>query len=721
MKKTLSILMAFVLAATSLGAGTAVFADEAKTVTVSYSVYDGGFTKEPTKITVSSDLSDTYAQAVGYNDNSSEPTILDATIAVHLNMFDSVDELSISASGWTLNAFGKDASSNFSYRVSGNFSNGITDAVAENDYVEYMFYQDTTYWSDTYTFFDSRSKETFRGDSITLTLSKEGYDESWNPAVTPAANAQITVDGKAAGITDENGSITLTFDNSGTYKISAENNIDGTPIFAPWCEVKVNGELLEYTEKETKSAAEYLLKTKPALDITNAVDYLTYLKSGCDMSAYNDAFLASVKNNLDANGGKLVTAPVAGYSSEMGTYGAVIQILFILGINPTDFEGYNLVEAFESIDLSASYHPYYYRVAIEAASEAFAKTLCDKYISDFYVIGSGMNYWGFSCDNTAHFLTAIAKYKDDYKQYVDDAKALLETYTNENGAFYSYEYTDVNTDSTATALMAYAAIGELDAAFNYHKNLIKNFESNKTGVFLYGGAENTYATKDCLLALEYFRNEIEAQKYEHTSHVAKTITINATTSKDGSITDYACVICNNVAHRTTIYYPKTISLSSTSYIYSGKAIQPKLTIKDSKGKAINDKHYTVKNSGNKNVGTAKVTITFKNVYTGSVTKTFKINPKGTNLKSVTATKKGFTAKWSKQSTQTTGYQIQCATDKGFKKNSKTVTVSSNKTTSKKIDKLTAKKTYYVRIRTYKTVSGTKYYSGWSAAKKVKTK
>ena len=54
-------------------------------------------------------------------------------------------------------------------------------------------------------------------------------------------------------------------------------------------------------------------------------------------------------------------------------------------------------------------------------------------------------------------------------------------------------------------------------------------------------------------------------------------------------------------------------------------------------------------------------------------------------------------------------------------NGKTVTVSSYKTTSKTVKSLKAKKKYYVRVRTYKTVSGTKYYSSWSKAKSVTTK
>jgi hypothetical protein len=54
-------------------------------------------------------------------------------------------------------------------------------------------------------------------------------------------------------------------------------------------------------------------------------------------------------------------------------------------------------------------------------------------------------------------------------------------------------------------------------------------------------------------------------------------------------------------------------------------------------------------------------------------------------------------------------------------NSKTVTISKNSTTSKTISKLSGKKKYYIQIRTYKTVNGTKYYSNWSKSKTITTK
>lgn len=164
----------------------------------------------------------------------------------------------------------------------------------------------------------------------------------------------------------------------------------------------------------------------------------------------------------------------------------------------------------------------------------------------------------------------------------------------------------------------------------------------------------------------------------------------------------------------------TLKLSKTSYVYSGSACKPTVTLLNKNGKAINTYYYTVKYSNNTNVGTAKVTISFRNGYSGSASTTFTIKPKSTTISSLTAVSKGFTVKWKKQSTQTNGYQIQYSTSSKFS-SPKTVTVTKNSTISKKITKLTAKKKYYVRIRTYKTVSGKKYYSSWSASKYVTTK
>ena len=170
--------------------------------------------------------------------------------------------------------------------------------------------------------------------------------------------------------------------------------------------------------------------------------------------------------------------------------------------------------------------------------------------------------------------------------------------------------------------------------------------------------------------------------------------------------------------------PKSITLSNTRYIYNGKVQKPRVTVKNAKGEVI--KGYTVKYAGNcKNVGKYKVTLTFKGDYNGTKTKTFKIAPKSVKVKSLKAAKKRFNVKWSKQTTQVTGYQVQYSTDKNFVKAVKNKKITKNSVVTKTVKNLKSKKVYYVRVRTYTTV---KYngeqmnlHSDWSKVKKVTVK
>lgn len=105
----------------------------------------------------------------------------------------------------------------------------------------------------------------------------------------------------------------------------------------------------------------------------------------------------------------------------------------------------------------------------------------------------------------------------------------------------------------------------------------------------------------------------------------------------------------------------------------------------------------------------------------STTKNTKtVKPKKTSIKKLSKGKKKFIVTWAKIS-GVKGYQIQYSSDKKFKKNNKSVTVTKQKTTKATVKKLKSKKKYYVRVRTYKTVNGKKIYSSWSKVKSVKTK
>ncbi len=79
-----------------------------------------------------------------------------------------------------------------------------------------------------------------------------------------------------------------------------------------------------------------------------------------------------------------------------------------------------------------------------------------------------------------------------------------------------------------------------------------------------------------------------------------------------------------------------------------------------------------------------------------------------------------TVKWSKIA-KASGYQIQYSTSSAFASGNKTVLVTGETAVSKVIASLTKGKTYYVRVRAYRTVSGAKVWSAWSGTETVKIK
>jgi hypothetical protein len=162
----------------------------------------------------------------------------------------------------------------------------------------------------------------------------------------------------------------------------------------------------------------------------------------------------------------------------------------------------------------------------------------------------------------------------------------------------------------------------------------------------------------------------------------------------------------------------TVSGISTK-AFTGKNITQSITVKYNGKTLKKGTDYTVSYSNNKKVGTATVKITGKGSYTGTITKTFKINPAKQEIQKLTAKSKAFFVDWA-QKGSATGYEIQYATNSKFT-SAKKVTITNNKTDKTTISKLSGNKKYYVRVRSYTTVKGTKYYGAWSASKSVTTK
>lgn len=203
---------------------------------------------------------------------------------------------------------------------------------------------------------------------------------------------------------------------------------------------------------------------------------------------------------------------------------------------------------------------------------------------------------------------------------------------------------------------------------------------------------------------------------EATGHVTRTAVAKATTKQDGKRVA-VCTICGKTTAQDVIYAAKTIRLKKASYVCTGKAICPKVTVKDRTGKTIDAANYTVRYKNNKKTGIATVTVTFRKLYKGTLETTFKIVPKGTGIKSVQAASDKLIVTWKKQKQQTDGYQIEYARNAAFTKDRHSIRL---KDPSASVTELPVAKagTYYIRIRTFARRNETTVHSGWSVPFKM---
>lgn len=191
-----------------------------------------------------------------------------------------------------------------------------------------------------------------------------------------------------------------------------------------------------------------------------------------------------------------------------------------------------------------------------------------------------------------------------------------------------------------------------------------------------------------------------------------TVTIYGTGYYKGTATIHFKII------KKTEKFVSNVKLNRTSYTYTGKTIRPSVTVTVN-GKKIGASAYKLYYKNNKNSGIGTVQVRGTGKYSRiNKTITFKILPPKTLLTGLKKANRSFIASW-KKNIQATGYQIQYAADSRFTKERKTVTVGKQSATRYKISGLKNKKTYYVRIRSYKRVGKKVLYSSWSTVKKIR--
>ncbi len=597
------------------------------------------------------------------------------------------------------------------------------ESVEDNDDLTAFVYQDQKNWSDQYCFFDQTTVTVKSGESLTINLKGVGFDENWNTVSSPVKQAGLGVyyggTFRTRNVsTDANGNGTISFYKAGTYVLSAKK--DGAYLIPPVCIVTVTGQAPPVSQtKEVTNAISTCVNGYQSIKYTKP----TYEETTCSFGSewVMLARLRALKGNegwtrKSADISHYLTSVKAAMKSKKLSKDAkindierVIMTLTALGYDASNFNGQNLTAWLYQNQKWDNYSPnlmIWSLIALDSGNYTAAKGYREGLIAQlvkYQHTSTGGFFFSTAwpaddVDMTAMAMIALAPYKNSNakaKKMYNAGWKFIQSKADDQYNYGGDSYDPCSTN--AYVVIAKCATGQtggdLDATMAW---MLKNYLGKKG--FNLNGEYNGMSTYQGLLAMDaYQRASAGATKLFDVKWPANPITVKNVTKTAST------------KAQTVKLGAKAKENAKLSYKSSSKSVKV-----DKNGKVTIAKNF---------VGKATITITSKATknYKATTKKvTVTVNPAGTKLTSVKNYKgKKLKASW-KKNTKGTGYQVQYSTSSKFK-SAKTVTVKGYKSTSKTITKLTKNKKYYVRVRTYKTVSKVNYYSGWSNTKSITIK
>lgn len=488
--------------------------DSNESITVSATAVSGDtFVVNEQNLEVTSDTAESY----NYTDTVTEGvSALDVLVAMHKVAFaeaftveDSKTMLDLNNKGYITTVFGE-PTSDIGYMINHDYAMTLMTKMEDGGAFELYFYQDTTYWSDTYVHMNEFIA--YAGEETTLNINELTGDSvnSFNGAklASVAENGYDLVP-IAGGEADEDGNVKVTFENVGTYYVTLMGEIDKevTVNWSTWETGIVKSRIVPSVTKinvlnrlATKAYTE-TAETIAAMDLGYGSEWKaiglsragekvssSYYKSVLDAIENEDIYYngaPSVANNakvimaLTAMGKSVsgdLLLPFASYESVSNLY--ITSLAYALVA--LDAGDYEIPENADSADQNTR----------EKMIEILISGLKDNSIYT----------WGV--DSAAMIVQALAPYyKDDrIKAIIDETLTKMDEVVETNVT----EYSDL-CSSYAQMILVYTELG-LDAADLVNKMLAYYSEEDKA--FLYCGAVNSFSTEQGFLALTAYHRYI---------------------------------------------------------------------------------------------------------------------------------------------------------------------------------------------------------------------
>ena len=477
------------------------------------------------------------------------------------------------------------------------------------------------------------------------------FTETTGNAVNVYAAADVTdstIYAESDGVTDS--TIYTVPDDMTNPAVSTATNDETDPVTGTATEETADVAMVDYTQALGNTLV-YLRKTADDPQYEAEWNVMTLARCGYEDEAwygeYYDSIVKYVQSCVEETGSlKLDKKQYKGTDNSR-----VILALTAIGADATDVGGYNLLEPLADMNYVTTQGingPVFALIAFDTAGYDIPKlpdgsdgvqTTREGLVE--YILGRELSSggWAFSGSNadpdmTGMTIQALAPYyksNTEVKTAVDRALDVMSGLQKADGGFASWG--TVNSESCAQVICGLLDIGRdagTDEAF----------------------VKNGHSVLDALM--EFY--VASAGGFAHAANQNGELVVNGMASQQAG---YALAAYDRFKKGKNTLYDMSdakkplfisVKLSTSSFVYDGKAKKPGVTVKIGDRVLKDGVDYTVSYQNNVNIGnSAKVVVTGKGIFKGSASKTFVIKmaaPAKTSV-SVSNGAVGVTVKWKK--------------------------------------------------------------------------
>ncbi|MBP3624488.1 MAG: terpene cyclase/mutase family protein, partial [Peptococcaceae bacterium] len=408
-----------------------------------------------------------------------------------------------------------DTSGAFGYMKNNEYASGLDDIVENDNHIVAYIYQDSTTWSDVYSYFNTDAITVSTGSQLDLQLTGAYYG--------PIEGALITINSISAELrTDVDGNVVIPYDKFNTsetkkFLVSAKSTTESMILVPPICVVTFDENYVPDDDEnednqgnENTGNGDGITSTVTVEDIPELLENIarSYVDNSSewvvmDMAAYEDWNPETINVTSDSAKQEYINYAISSVNASSAgetTYSKAILALTSIGTDASELYSKNSSTQINAIKKLTETTPYIYEwvtpYTLMAYNQGYGAGENEKaLLTGLLALQNDNGSFGeyASVDSVGEILAAFSFYRGyvdatagiDVEESIDASIQYLLSQISEDGT-YTDGWTGYNANSTAMAVIGLSAIYDSE-----NENITELFDKSVKGLLSFALEDNT--------------------------------------------------------------------------------------------------------------------------------------------------------------------------------------------------------------------------------------